>query len=250
MRWEDVVLYGCAAAVVVGGLRVATEMVRTEAPAGGRPWNVTDSLQPAARAWRARPVPVVSGFVFTVTTVMALLAIPFPGLVDTLGRDPHALADGQWWRLVSPLLVQSSGWVQATLNAAAMLVVGPIAEQALGRTRWLVIYLGSGIAAHAVSMAGWSPFGGGNSVAICGLVAAMAVLYLIQAGPAWRAARLLAGMVPLAGLILCAVRNNHGIGLVAGSVFGVLFAVLPRPVGIRPVDRTAGRNSTTYVSVN
>jgi hypothetical protein len=37
-------------------------------------------------------------------------------------------------------------------------------------------------------------------------------------------------LTPAATAILCALTNNHGIGLLAGCVFGAAFAALRRPV--------------------
>ena len=66
---------------------------------------------------------------------------------------------------------------------------------------------------------------------ICGLVGAVSTLYLLSGTgefAAWPVQRRLAPLVPVAGVVLCLVRNNHGIGLVTGRVFGVLFALAAR----------------------
>ncbi|MFJ2171052.1 hypothetical protein [Streptomyces griseofuscus] len=44
--------------------------------------------------------------------------------------------------------------------------------------------------------------------------------------------RRLALLVPAAGLVLCAMTNNHGVGLLAGSLLGA---------GLATVDRTGRR---------
>ena len=156
----------------------------------------------------------------------------FPGLLHALERDPDGMAAGQWWRLVTAQFVQSSGLVQTVINLPALALVGAVAETVLGRTRWLLVYLVAGIAANAVSAAGWAPTGAGSSVFICGLVGALATVYLIKGAPGRPLPRRLAPLVPLAGIVLCVFANNHGIGLLVGCAFGALFSALPRPVGV------------------
>jgi rhomboid protease GluP len=106
----------------------------------------------------------------------------------------------------------------------AAAVVAPGSVRVFGDGLTLLVFLASGVAAHAVSTAGWSPYGGGDSVAICGLVGALAVWYLLRGagGPRW-----VLPLVPAAGVALCALRNNHGVGVLVGCAFGVLLAVLP-----------------------
>jgi rhomboid protease GluP len=123
------------------------------------------------------------------------------------------------------VLVQSDGWPQLLFNFAALLVVTPIAARTLGNRWTLVVYVVAGLVSHLVSTAGWSPRGAGNSVAICGLVGAPAVGFALRGTRS--GLRLLAVLVPIATVILCASANNHGVGLAVGCLFGLLFAYLP-----------------------
>src|SRR5690348_2877498 len=60
----------------------------------------------------AQPAPpVVTLVVATVVALCNLAQVFWPQIVPALWRDPKALASGQIWRLVSPLLVQSDGLV-------------------------------------------------------------------------------------------------------------------------------------------
>jgi rhomboid protease GluP len=219
------VLYLCAAAVVLAGSQVLIVLTGF-----GPLWHV------ARLAWR-RPVPPVAAGLVALLTVMAVAQAVHPAIVGALEREPH----GGWWRDVTGLLVQSSGWFQLVFNLAALVAVAPVAARTLGNTWTLVVYLVAGVAAQAVSTAGWSPRGGGDSVAICGLVGALAVGYLIRGGHP--ALRRLAVLVPAAGVVLCLLTNNHGVGVVVGSLFGVLLAVRPGPAaalaaaGSRPAGR-------------
>lgn len=219
-----VVLYLCAVAVIVAGSQVLLAL----AVPGGRvpPWEV------ARLIWR-RPVPPVAAGLVVLMAAMAAAQTVAPALVGRLERDP----DGGWWRNLTAMLVQSDGWTQILFNFAALVVVAPIAARTIGNLWTLAVYLVAGLAAHVVSTAGWSPHGAGNSVAICGLVGALAVGYALRG--AQRSLRLLALLVPAATVVLCAAANNHGAGLAAGCLFGLLLAYLPvfRPVEEPPPAR-------------
>jgi membrane associated rhomboid family serine protease len=124
--------------------------------------------------------PVVTGIVFVVTATTSLLQLVIPGMLDTLQRAPAGL-HGEWWRTFTALLVQDGGVAGTIVNLAFLLVIGTLAEQVLDRRQWLVCYFGAGLAGEFVGYA-WQPHGGGNSVAICGLAAAMVVaLWLDEA---------------------------------------------------------------------
>jgi rhomboid protease GluP len=210
MNMHTVLLYACAAAVLVSGVRV---LAASAVPAGG-----AQTPPPAAflAAWRG-PVPRAAAALVGVMVAAGVAQIAAPGMIDALERQPG----GEWWRAVTALFVQSSGWFQLLFNLAALVVVAPIAERRFGPWRALLLFLVSGVAAQAVSMAGWSERGGGDSVAICGLVGALAVRYAVRrdGDTGLRAAAL---VVPAAGVVLCLLANNHGVGLLAGAALALV----------------------------
>lgn len=213
---HTVVVYACAAAVMAPGFQLLVELAATTGSRGG-PVSLLDT---ARKIW-SRPVPTVALGLVMVMAVMAVVQTVYPSIIGMLERDPH----GGWWRCVTALLVQSSGWVQLGFNLPALIVVAPVAARVLGSWQTLIVYLVAGITSHVVSTAGWAPHGAGNSVAICGLVGALAVGYTLRG--ARLALRLLVLLIPAAGVALCLVANNHGIGLVVGCAFGALLAVVP-----------------------
>ncbi|MEE1787798.1 rhomboid family intramembrane serine protease [Streptomyces sp. SP17BM10] len=213
-------LYASAAVVVGVGLRTLV-LVGGAAGDGGGPGEVAAVVR---AAWARRPW--VTSALFVVMAVMAVVQSVAPSVIGELERRPGALTDGQWWRAGTALLVQSSGWAQIAMNLSALLVIGAVAESVLGRGWTLAVFLGSGVAAHVVSLAGWSPDGGGDSVAICGLLGALAVGCLLRGR--WQASWFVL-LVPACGLFLCLMRNNHGAGLTAGCLLGLVCA--PRPWG-------------------
>lgn len=211
MTLHTLVLYGCAAAVVVPGGRLVMDEL------GGRQVSPGRLL---AALWR-RPVPWVAGVLVGVMTAMAVVQTVAPEVMSHLERVP----DGAWWRAVTALLVQTSGWVQLAFNLAALVVVAPVAERRLGAVWMPVIFLLAGVAAHVVSMMGWSVHGGGDSVGICGLVGALATSYALRGRQ--RPLRLLSLLVPTAGAVLCLIENNHGIGVLVGVLLGVACSLAP-----------------------
>jgi rhomboid protease GluP len=156
--------------------------------------------------WR-RPVPPVAVALVLVLAVTGVAQTVHPAIIGSLERDP----DGGWWRCLTALLVQSSGWFQTVFNFAALVVVAPVAARTLGNVWTLIVYLVAGVSAQVVSTAGWSPHGGGDSVAICGLVGALAVGYGLRGTR--RELRVAALLIPVAAVVLCVLTNNHGAGL-------------------------------------
>ncbi|MFI7009818.1 rhomboid family intramembrane serine protease [Streptomyces sp. NPDC050145] len=217
MNLHSVALYGCAAVVVVVGVRVLAAI----AVLGDRDAREVAPPQALLRAWR-RPLPWAAALLVTVMVAFGIAQLAAPGLIDALERQPH----GDWWRAGTALLVQSSGWFQLLFNLAALAAVAPVAERHFGPVRTLMVFLLSGVTAQAVSMSGWSPTGGGDSVAICGLVGALATWYALRGtDPLLRRT---APLVPLAGLVLCLLTNNHGVGLLMGSLLGAGLALPAR----------------------
>lgn len=214
MTTHTVLVYVCAAAVVVPGINVLAAL------ATPRGENVPPPLA-VLGAWR-RPIPAAAAALVGLMATMGVVQVIFPAVIDHLQRRP----DGAWWRAFTALLVESSGWFQLLFNLAALAAVAPIAERQLGWLRMPLVYVVSGVAAQAVSMAGWSRYGAGNSVAICGLVGALAVLYLLRGRlTALRSAVLL---IPAAGVVLCLLANNHGVGVLVGVALGLGLLLLPQ----------------------
>lgn len=225
MSPHEIGLYVSAAVVVGAGLRtLVLAGPGSSGPAEGGPTAAGPSeVVGVVRAALLRR-PWVTAALFAVMAVMAVVQYAVPEVIDDLMREPGALSDGQWWRAGSALLVQSSGLMQIAFNLSALLVIGAVAESVLGWWRTLTVFLVSGVLAHVVSLSGWAPRGGGDSVAICGLLGALVVTCLLRGrlrGPALRANWFVL-LIPVAGLVLCVMENNHGIGLVVGCVLGLL----------------------------
>ncbi|MFI5894020.1 hypothetical protein ACIA5D_28360 [Actinoplanes sp. NPDC051513] len=86
----------------------------------------------------------------------------------------------------------------------------------------MAIFLLASVISHVVSTVTWSPYGGGDSVAICGVVGALSVLYALRGDRLVLRRHSL--LVPVAALVLLLLTNNHGVGLAAGCLLGLLSA--------------------------
>jgi len=109
------------------------------------------------------------------------------GVVTALERNRHLLRGGQWWRLVTPMLVQPSGVGQYVFNLVGSVVVGAAIERQLGAVRWLTIYLTAGVAGVVMAYV-WFPaqIDGGSSDAVAGLIGALAVGWWVgRVRPHW-----------------------------------------------------------------
>ena len=128
--------------------------------------------------------PALTAVVFAITLAVSVVALASPALMQLFIRDLSQVRQGQWWRTVTPVLVQSSGWGQLVFNLLGLAVVGTVLEGRLGRTSWAFVYLVGGVGSIAV-LSDWKPnaTGGGSSDAIAALIGALAVL-LVASGRA------------------------------------------------------------------
>ncbi len=187
----------------------------------------TDCLRPAAvgqlcpddarertpGTWRPSGTdrPVVVYGILAVNTVMLLVAALLssmgsgqfllslfqlgPAALNQLGAlNSAAIVDGQWWRLLT-VMVLHAGLVHFALNSLALYLYGPTLERLLGSGRFLALYVISGFVGSAASFTvGRTTLGVGASGAIFGLLGAL-IAY------AWRR-RDRGGMAQLQGLLL------------------------------------------------
>lgn len=149
------------------------------------------------------------------------------GLFHAVRRDPGAVADGQWWRLVSPVLVQPDAWIYVIGLAVLAAVIGTRAEWTFGTARWAVLFLAGALAGHGIGE-WWQPYSSGVSVGFCGPLGAL-VVYELLAGPRNPPQRLVGPALVLVGAVVLTVLTDiHGPAILAGAVVGVLFVPFAR----------------------
>jgi rhomboid protease GluP len=74
---------------------------------------------------------------------MALMNVPGPILFEMGARATPRILAGEWWRLIVPIFLHGNV-LHILFNTMALIQAGPLAEQAYGRSRFLVIFLVSG----------------------------------------------------------------------------------------------------------
>jgi len=101
-------------------------------------------------------------------------------LLAALWLDKQGLAAGEWWRLVTPVLVHGS-LLHLLFNMYFLYLVGPLVEQMYGSVRFVLMY---GLTAAAGSAASFL-FGGpapsvgasGAIFGLCGVLLAVSVIH-------------------------------------------------------------------------
>ena len=199
---------------------------------------LSTALMPDDGTMTGRRFPWLTVTVFAVTTAGFALQLADERVLDILRRDPDGLQWTSLWRVVTALLIQSDGWGQAVFNLISLLFFGVVVEQLLSRWAWLGLYLGAGIVGQLVGYA-WNPPGGGNSVAVCGLVGAVIAMMLLGRpalpGPAY----LLTPYYPAALLGLdISAHSGQAITVVATAlVIGLLIILSRRRPDAHPLAR-------------
>jgi rhomboid protease GluP len=196
-------------------------------------------------AERLRASPVT--FVFILINVVVFLYAESHGGTKNTGtllefgaaEQIHVRA-GEYWRLFTPMFLHI-GWMHLLWNGYFSVGWCAVIEQALGRWRFIVLYLVSGIGASAVSVACHQVVSAGASGALFGVIGAVLVMrrrMLPSWGVFFRDRPVRSTLVSIAvwtvvGLTVVAMDNfAHLGGLVTGAVVAWLMST-PPPVGWR-----------------
>lgn len=172
-----------------------------------------DSAQSSIGLVSARSAPPVVTLVVAIVVALCNLAQVFwPQIVPALWRDPKALASGQVWRLVSPLLVQSDGFVAFLFVFAGLLLIGAAVERFYGHLRWIILFFAGGLVGEIAGYA-WQPYSSGTSVGVLGLVGGLVALAVWRPDVVMRFER--ANLLIVLALI-------YAVALVSGLVGGDL----------------------------
>jgi len=118
-----------------------------------------------------------SDFAWTVATSGSISRNDRAPLFQEWALVPNAVADGEWWRLLTGGFLHF-GPIHLLFNMMALWVIGRDIEPALGRARFLAVYLVSLLGGSAAVMLLSPPnaFVAGASGAVFGLMGALAVL--------------------------------------------------------------------------
>ncbi|GAA2880532.1 rhomboid family intramembrane serine protease [Streptomyces mexicanus] len=173
----------------------------------------------------SRPRTVTGGSVDRFTHRFELLGQAYDPLLGSV----EGVAQGQWYRLLTAMFLHG-GFLHIAFNMLSLWWIGGPLEAALGRARYLALYLASGLAGSALSylIAAPNQPSVGASGAIFGLFGAMAVLMR----------RLRYDMRPVVALLVINLVITFGWGgiawqahvggLVAGLIVGYAMVHAPR----------------------
>jgi membrane associated rhomboid family serine protease len=171
-----------------------------------------------ARSIAARP-PRVSLLLWLLVAIPSTLQFFFPAMLALFQRDGARFMRGDWWRLVTSLVVQDGGIAGAIANLVALALIGALAEQFWNSKQLLLLFFAGGIAGQLAGFA-WQPIGAGNSVANFGLAASIAIASLVRQPPR---PVLFAALLALgADSVLLVLRDIHGAAALAGAIVAVL----------------------------
>ncbi|MFH0348810.1 rhomboid family intramembrane serine protease [Bacillus vallismortis] len=94
-----------------------------------------------------RLYPVVT-FILALQAVLWLFfSLPVHSVVlwrDTVTGYNLGVANGEWWRLITPVLLHA-GFTHLLFNSMSIFLFAPALERMLGKARFLLVYAGSGI---------------------------------------------------------------------------------------------------------
>jgi membrane associated rhomboid family serine protease len=186
-----------------------------------------------ARSRGGAPSPVATWSILSVTVAIGISMFLFDQRAmwwDLFALDKRAVTEGEYWRLLSPVLVHGS-IIHLAFNMYALWIIGPIVEALYGWQRFLLVYLacaGAGSAASYVLSP--APLSVGASGAVFGLFGMLLLADRVHKPALTRNARsltmqigVLIGINLLIGFTLPSIDNAAHIGgLVAGAWLGLV----------------------------
>ncbi len=147
-----------------------------------------------------------------------------PVLLDFGSFYKGLVNQGEWWRFITPNFLHI-GLLHILFNSFALYQIGPLTEELYGSTKFIFIYLITGIVAWVASYF-FDIRGAGASGSICGLIGLLAVFGYRQGGSVGKA--LMRSMVQWAvmtiifGFVVGANNVAHMGGLISGAALGFL----------------------------
>lgn len=175
--------------------------------------------------------PVVSTIIFIhlllyIVSVFPLL--PNLWLYENFAGVNLYIADGEYWRLVTPILLHSD-FPHMLFNSFSLVLFGPALERMLGKGKFIFVYFTAGIAANAATLLlePLTYIHVGSSGAIFGLFGFYAALNLFRKDLLSKANSQLILTITIIALIMTFLQANinvtaHLFGLFAGFLLGFL----------------------------
>jgi membrane associated rhomboid family serine protease len=139
---------------------------------------------------------------------------------------PVGVAHGEWWRLVTSMFLHAN-FLHIAMNMYSLYYAGSILEQVIGRWRFGLLYLASGIAGSAGALV-WSPNTPtlGASGAIFGILGA---LFVLERRGNIHSGGQIAGLIVINLVITFALSSYISVGAHVGGLIGgvlLMFALV------------------------
>lgn len=179
-----------------------------------------------------RLYPVVSILVGIHVLFWLLFQIPIPQLKILLGLLEGynaGLANGEYWRLITPIFLHI-GFGHLFFNSISLILFAPALERMLGKTKFIMVYVGSGIianiATYIIEPLQYSHIGA--SGAIFGLFGVYLFIVMFRKGLIDQANTQIIISILVIGLIMTFFNSNinvvaHLFGMVGGFLLAPLF---------------------------
>jgi membrane associated rhomboid family serine protease len=159
---------------------------------------------------------------FTNNSIFEKGALFASGYVSASG-EPLGVAHGEWWRLFTSMFLHAS-FFHLAVNMYSLYFVGSIMEQVIGRWRFLLLYLASGLAgsAGALLLSPLTPTVGASG-AIFGVLGGLFILerrrHIATGGQ-------VAGLIVLNLVITLAFSSSISVGGHIGGLIGGMLLML------------------------
>ncbi|KGA96221.1 S54 family peptidase [Alkalihalobacillus alcalophilus ATCC 27647 = CGMCC 1.3604] len=163
-----------------------------------------------------------------------------------------AVHNGDYWRLVTPIFMHV-GFMHVIFNSVSLILFGPPLEQMLGKFRFILLYLSSGIIANIATyyVGGLDYYAHlGASGAIFGLFGAYFYIVLNRKDLIDQTSSQMIMTILVIGLVMTFVNPNINI---YAHIFGAIGGALMIPlilIGVKPYQRYQTYTDPNEVSFN
>lgn len=176
-----------------------------------------------------RYYPIVS-FIIFIHILLYLLTIlpivPSAWIFESLMGVNLYIAQGEWWRLVTPIFVHS-GLAHTLFNSFSLVLFGPALERILGKPRFIFLYLATGILANLATfiLKPLTYVHVGSSGAIFGLFGMYLAIVFLKRDMMSRENSQIVLTMAVIGVIMTFLQPNinvtaHIFGLISGFILG------------------------------
>lgn len=175
--------------------------------------------------------PMVSIIIFIHILLYLATAVPFipsRSTFELLSGVNLYIVNGEYWRLVTPIFMHA-GFGHMLFNSFSLVLFGPALEQLLGRAKFTLLYMATGIAANVATLA-LEPLTYthvGSSGAIFGLFGFYIAIIVFRKAMLSRENSQTIMTIAIIGVVMTFVQSNinitaHIFGLIAGFLIGAV----------------------------